>query len=64
MFTTSITGLGNALALLEKGAVRVNKDEWVEGYIDMRLGVHQAQANISAIRTEDKMLGTLLDIFG
>jgi len=63
MFAASIAGLSNALALLDRGAVRVNKDEVLEGSLDMQEGVRQARENMAAIRTENKMIGTLLDIF-
>lgn len=63
MFAASITGLYNATALLERGVERVNRDEIVEGYVDMMEAERLAKANIAAIRTADRLLGSLLDIY-
>jgi hypothetical protein len=63
MFVNSVIGLHNAMALLGRGAKRINRDEVIEGFVDMQNAVRQAQANITAIRTEDKMSKTLIDLY-
>ncbi len=63
MFAASITGLYNAASLFERGAERVNRDEIVEGYIDLREAERLAKANLAAVRAADLLLGSLLDIY-
>lgn len=63
-YSESIKGLHNAINLLNRGAQRINREEVVEGLVDMTVAVRQAQANIAAIRTSDKMVEALLDIYG
>ncbi len=63
MFTGSIQGLRLAIDLLDSGAEKINRDEIVEGYVDMNEAVRAAQANMIAIRAEDRLLGSLLDLY-
>ena len=63
-YSSSIRGIHDAIALLNKGAVKVNREQYVEGLIDMTRAVRQAQANITALRISDRMTKSLLDIYG
>ena len=64
MYINSVNAIHNALALLNKGADKVNRDKIPEGYLDMQRAVRQAQVNINVIRVSDKMAKSLLDIYG
>lgn len=64
MMIDSINAVRAAVELMNLGAKQVARDEVLEGYMNMNKAVRQAQANITAIRTEDKMVGALLDIYG
>lgn len=64
MFIDSVNTIRNAMALMDKGAKRINRDEYVEGFLEMNEAVRMARAGVAAIRTEDKMYGALLDIYG
>ncbi len=63
MFINSIATIRNATALMDKGVKRINRDEYVEGFIEMNQAVRMARAGVTALRTEDKMYETLLDIY-
>ena len=63
MFIGSVATIQNAMTLLDKGARRINREEYVEGFVDMNEAVRMARAGIAAIRTEDKMYEALLDIY-
>lgn len=64
MFIESAATIRNAMTLMDKGVKRINRDEYVEGFIEMNEAVRMAHAGVAAIRTEDKMYGALLDIYG
>ncbi|MCK5126600.1 MAG: hypothetical protein KAR42_10115 [candidate division Zixibacteria bacterium] len=63
MFTDSILAIRNATALMDRGVRKINRDEYVEGFIEMNEAVRMAKAGVIAIHTEDKMYETLLDIY-
>lgn len=63
-YSTSIRSIHDAVAQLNKGAQRIQKDEVIDGLISMTKAVRQAQANITALRISDRLTKSLLDIYG
>jgi len=64
MMIQSIQGIRNAIDLLEQGANKVNRGEYLEGFIDTQNAVRQAKANLTVIKAEDRLYKSILDIYG
>lgn len=49
---------------MDRGIEKLNRDVTdVDGYVDMLKAEHMARAGVSAVRTEDDMYKTLLDVY-
>lgn len=59
----TVRAINTALNLIYKGAEKVNRGRVAEGYLDLQKAVRQAEANLSVLRTKDKMSASLLDIY-
>lgn len=64
MMIDSVNAVREAVQLMNRGARQVARGEVLDGYMNMNRAVREAQANIAVIRTEDSMMGALLDIYG
>ena len=64
MYIQPLNAIQQALALHGRGVYRINRDELVEGLLDMQKAERLVQVNVVAIRSQDSMTQQLLDIYG
>ncbi|MEE9443640.1 MAG: hypothetical protein V3V99_13325 [candidate division Zixibacteria bacterium] len=63
MFINSVSIFHSAIQLLERGTGKIEKDEIASGYVDLSNAERTAEAGSHAIRVEDEMYRSFLDIF-
>lgn len=63
MFINSSSIFHSAIQLLERGTEKIEKNEIASGYVDLSNAERTAKAGTKAIRVENEMYRSLLDIF-